>query len=57
MTDDKDRRLLLSLLSIFYNKELIEQECYRVCEGDLFYVPPQGPYQVLSQPYTGKYLE
>ncbi|XP_046888652.1 dynein axonemal heavy chain 3 [Hypomesus transpacificus] len=45
VTDDKDRRLLLSLLSIFYNKELIEQECYRVCEGDLFYVPPQGPYQ------------
>lgn len=49
MTDDKDRRLLLSLLSIFYSRELIEQDCYHLCEGDLFYVPAHGPYQVLSE--------
>lgn len=49
MTDDKDRRLLLSLLSIFYSWELIEQECYHLCEGDLYYVPAHGPYQVLSE--------
>nr|XP_046272657.1 dynein axonemal heavy chain 3 isoform X2 [Scatophagus argus] len=46
VTDDKDRRLLLSLLSIFYSWELIEQECYHLCEGDLYYVPAHGPYQV-----------
>lgn len=28
VTDDKDRRLLLSLLSIFYNKSTIEEEKY-----------------------------
>ncbi|KAL0984291.1 hypothetical protein UPYG_G00139540 [Umbra pygmaea] len=45
VTDDKDRRLLLSLLSTFYNRHLIEQEGYRVCDGDLYFVPPHGPYQ------------
>uniref|UniRef100_A0A8C4DY39 Dynein axonemal heavy chain 3 n=1 Tax=Dicentrarchus labrax TaxID=13489 RepID=A0A8C4DY39_DICLA len=45
VTDDKDRRLLLSLLSIFYSWELIEKECCHLCEGDLYYVPAHGPYQ------------
>ncbi|KAK2854426.1 hypothetical protein Q7C36_006295 [Tachysurus vachellii] len=45
VTDDKDRRLLLSLLSTFYCSELIQQDKYRLCEGDLYYVPPHGPYQ------------
>uniref|UniRef100_A0A3Q2QRM0 Dynein axonemal heavy chain 7 n=1 Tax=Fundulus heteroclitus TaxID=8078 RepID=A0A3Q2QRM0_FUNHE len=45
VTDDKDRRLLLSLLSTFYSWELIEQDCYHLCEGDGYYVPAHGPYQ------------
>ncbi|KAK2870454.1 hypothetical protein Q8A67_024846 [Cirrhinus molitorella] len=45
VTDDKDRRLLMSLLSIFYSWELIEQDQYHLCEGDLYYVPSHGPYQ------------
>ncbi|CAJ1083860.1 dynein axonemal heavy chain 3 [Xyrichtys novacula] len=45
VTDDKDRRLLLSLLSIFYSWDLIQQEGYHLCEGDLYYVPAHGPYQ------------
>uniref|UniRef100_A0A671XYF8 Dynein axonemal heavy chain 7 n=1 Tax=Sparus aurata TaxID=8175 RepID=A0A671XYF8_SPAAU len=45
VTDDKDRRLLLSLLSIFYSWELIEQESYHLCEDDLYYVPAHGPHQ------------
>ncbi|XP_072535232.1 dynein axonemal heavy chain 3 [Salminus brasiliensis] len=45
VTDDKDRRLLLSLLSTFYSWELIQQDRYRVCEGDVYYIPPHGPYQ------------
>ncbi|XP_053350493.1 dynein axonemal heavy chain 3 [Clarias gariepinus] len=45
VTDDKDRRLLLSLLSTFYSSELIEQDRYRLCEGDMYYVPPHGPYE------------
>ncbi|KAM7373014.1 hypothetical protein PAMP_007900 [Pampus punctatissimus] len=45
VTDDKDRRLLLSLLSIFYSWEVIEQEFCHLCEGDLYYIPAHGPYQ------------
>ncbi|KAM7384052.1 hypothetical protein PAMA_011415 [Pampus argenteus] len=45
VTDDKDRRLLLSLLSIFYSWEVIEQECCHLCEEDLYYIPAHGPYQ------------
>ncbi|KAM4725109.1 LOW QUALITY PROTEIN: dynein axonemal heavy chain 3-like [Anableps anableps] len=45
VTDDKDRRLLLSLLSTFYSWELIEQDCYHLCEADEYYVPAHGPYQ------------
>ncbi|KAM4632527.1 dynein axonemal heavy chain 3 [Discoglossus pictus] len=44
VTDDKDRRLLLSLLSIFYSKD-IQQEKYRLSPGDTYYVPPYGTYQ------------
>uniref|UniRef100_A0A3P8VG82 Dynein axonemal heavy chain 7 n=1 Tax=Cynoglossus semilaevis TaxID=244447 RepID=A0A3P8VG82_CYNSE len=45
VTDDKDRRLLLSLLSIFYNWDLIRKECYEVSSSDLYFVPAHGPYQ------------
>ncbi|XP_060776842.1 dynein axonemal heavy chain 3 [Neoarius graeffei] len=45
VTDDKDRRLLLSLLSTFYCSELIQQDKYRLCEGNIYYVPPHGPYE------------
>lgn len=47
VTDDKDRRLLLSLLSIFYNED-IQQDNYRLSPGDLYYMPPYGTYQVLK---------
>lgn len=46
VTDDKDRRLLLSLLSIFYNWELVQRDGYQLCEGDMYYVPAHGPYKV-----------
>ncbi|XP_058476444.1 dynein axonemal heavy chain 3-like [Solea solea] len=45
VTDDKDRRLLLSLLANFYNWELIKKECFNLCEGDLYFVPAHGPYE------------
>lgn len=46
VTDDKDRRLLMSLLSIFYNRDLLEKDHYELCEGGLYYVPAHSPYQV-----------
>ncbi|CAK6445071.1 unnamed protein product [Pipistrellus nathusii] len=44
VTDDKDRRLLLSLLSTFYCKD-IERDYYSVAPGDIYYIPPHGSYQ------------
>ncbi|XP_009876528.1 PREDICTED: dynein heavy chain 3, axonemal [Apaloderma vittatum] len=44
VTDDKDRRLLLSLLSIVYSKD-IEQDKYMLTAGDEYYIPPHGPYE------------
>ncbi|XP_069503771.1 dynein axonemal heavy chain 3 [Ambystoma mexicanum] len=44
VTDDKDRRLLLSLLSVFYSKD-IELDKYKLSSGDIYYVPLHGPYQ------------
>ncbi|XP_040829844.1 dynein heavy chain 3, axonemal isoform X1 [Ochotona curzoniae] len=44
VTDDKDRRLLLSLLSMFYCKE-IEQDYYYLAPGDTYYIPQHGSYQ------------
>uniref|UniRef100_A0A8C5KDB1 Dynein axonemal heavy chain 3 n=1 Tax=Jaculus jaculus TaxID=51337 RepID=A0A8C5KDB1_JACJA len=44
VTDDKDRRLLLSLLSMVYCKE-IEQDYYFLAPGETYYIPPHGTYQ------------
>uniref|UniRef100_A0A3B1IPW2 Uncharacterized protein n=1 Tax=Astyanax mexicanus TaxID=7994 RepID=A0A3B1IPW2_ASTMX len=57
VTDDKDRRLRISLLSTFYCQELIQQHQYRVCEGgDTYYIPPHGPYveYIRSLPITAE---
>ncbi|XP_059835308.1 dynein axonemal heavy chain 3 [Hypanus sabinus] len=45
VTDDKDRRLLLSLLSIVYNEELITQHHYKLAPGNDYFVPLHGPCQ------------
>ncbi|XP_026560379.1 dynein heavy chain 3, axonemal [Pseudonaja textilis] len=45
VTDDKDRRLLLSLLSLVYCKEIETQECYPLSPGGEYYIPPFGTYQ------------
>uniref|UniRef100_A0A2K5ETG1 Dynein axonemal heavy chain 3 n=1 Tax=Aotus nancymaae TaxID=37293 RepID=A0A2K5ETG1_AOTNA len=45
VTDDKDLRLLLSLLSTFYCKE-IEEDHYYLAPGDTYYIPPHGSYQI-----------
>uniref|UniRef100_UPI00398E73BF dynein axonemal heavy chain 3 isoform X1 n=2 Tax=Pristiophorus japonicus TaxID=55135 RepID=UPI00398E73BF len=45
VTDDKDRRLLLSLLSIIYNKDLVYQDNYKLAPGKEYFVPPHGSYQ------------
>ncbi|ESO89088.1 hypothetical protein LOTGIDRAFT_210054 [Lottia gigantea] len=44
VTDDKDRRLLMSLLSIFYTEEIITTEGYKFSPTGIYYAPPEGPY-------------
>lgn len=46
VTDDKDRRLLLSLLSIVYCKDLETEESYKLSPGGEYYIPSCGTYQV-----------
>ncbi|KAA3677673.1 dynein heavy chain, axonemal, partial [Paragonimus westermani] len=45
VTDDKDRRLLISLLGIFYNREIIEEEKYKLSPSGIYYCPPDGTHQ------------
>ncbi|XP_064624417.1 dynein axonemal heavy chain 3-like [Lineus longissimus] len=45
VTDDKDRRLLVSILSIFYKENVITQEGYSFSNSGLYTVPPEGTYQ------------
>jgi len=45
VTDDKDRRLLVCLLSIFYNRPIVEDDNYSFSLSGLYKSPPEGPYQ------------
>eukprot|EP00117_Sycon_ciliatum_P023820 scpid1450/ scgid20157/ Dynein heavy chain 3, axonemal; Axonemal beta dynein heavy chain 3; Ciliary dynein heavy chain 3 len=45
VTDDWDRRLLTSLLDIFYCKPIIYSDDYRLSASGQYYVPPKGDYQ------------
>ncbi|PAA63386.1 hypothetical protein BOX15_Mlig017039g2 [Macrostomum lignano] len=45
VTDDKDRRLLNSLLNIFYVPAVVTDENYRFSASGHYYAPKEGPYQ------------
>jgi len=42
VTDDWDRRCLLTILADFYNAEVLQQQRYRFSSSDLYYSPPFG---------------
>ncbi|XP_052058680.1 dynein axonemal heavy chain 3-like isoform X1 [Mytilus californianus] len=44
VTDDLDRRLILSLLKIFYCEEIISDDEYKFSTSGLYYAPPKGTY-------------
>ncbi|GIY22670.1 dynein heavy chain 3, axonemal [Caerostris extrusa] len=41
VTDDKDRRLLLSLLSIFYTPQIITSKNYKFSESGQYFIPDE----------------
>ncbi|XP_064606960.1 dynein axonemal heavy chain 12-like isoform X2 [Liolophura sinensis] len=44
VTDDWDRRLLLSILADFYNEHIIEDPKYKFSPSGLYHAPPKGAY-------------
>jgi len=44
VTDDKDRRLLLSLLSIFVCEDIVKDDAYRFSPSGVYYAPTKGSY-------------
>ena len=45
VTDDRDRRLIMSLLKIFYCKEVIDDEKYVFSPSKHYYAPKHGQYE------------
>ncbi|XP_041458176.1 dynein heavy chain 3, axonemal-like isoform X7 [Lytechinus variegatus] len=45
VTDYHDRRLLISLLAIFYNDQIIVEEGYSFSESGNYCCPPSGPHE------------
>lgn len=44
VTDDWDRRLLLTMLADFYNPDIIENPHYKFSPSGNYYAPPRGSY-------------
>ena len=44
VTDDLDRRLIMSLLNIFYNSKIIDDDKYRFSNSDIYFAPSKGAY-------------
>ncbi|KAI9202130.1 dynein heavy chain and region D6 of dynein motor-domain-containing protein [Polychytrium aggregatum] len=45
VTDDWDRRTLMSILTTFYNPAVIEEAQYKFSPSGIYYVPPRGKYE------------
>ena len=44
VTDDLDRRLIMSLLNIFYCPNIIDDDGYKFSNNDTYYAPAKGTY-------------
>ena len=45
VTDDWDRRLLVSLLSIFYNQKIVDNDNHKFSPSGQYYAPRHSDYQ------------
>lgn len=45
VTDDLDRRLILSLLQIFYTDHTIKDDSYRFSASGVYFAPPSGKFE------------
>lgn len=45
VTDDWDRRLLMTILADFYNKNIIEKHRYPFSPSGDYYTPPKSVYE------------
>ncbi|XP_048576009.1 dynein axonemal heavy chain 3 isoform X2 [Nematostella vectensis] len=45
VTDDKDRRLLVCLLSICVCRDIVDNEKHKFSDSGLYYAPDKGPYE------------
>jgi len=44
VTDDLDRRLIISILEIFYSNSVITDDEYKFSASGTYYAPPKGNY-------------
>ncbi|KAJ3049383.1 Dynein heavy chain 7, axonemal [Rhizophlyctis rosea] len=44
VTDDRDRRTLMSVLSLFYTPEILD-DAYKLSPSGTYYAPPKGSYE------------
>lgn len=56
VTDEADRRLIRSLLKIFYCEDIIKNNDYKFSKSGIYFAPPDGPYEhyldyIRSLPY------
>lgn len=57
MTDDWDRRLLLTILADFYNKEIIEIPHYSFSPSGKYCAPPKSSYEDYVEYIKVNYLK
>jgi len=57
VTDDWDRRTLMTILSKYYHRDIVEKEKYDFDESGLYYAPPHGDVSVIVSTFFITQLE
>ena len=57
VTDDRDRRTLMTILNTCYLPDIIDKEKYAFSESGLYYAPPNGDVSYIHSFYNTSYGE